>query len=439
MSGDFSRLRPVRPPAPEQPTQPTACHSLLAGASRVVTSGLALVVSYDEPVPAYLDHAATTPMSAAALAAMTAELAEVGNPSSLHAAGRRARKVVEQAREQIAYALGAQPVDVIFTSGGTEADNLAVLGLYRARRAADSARSHVIASAIEHHAVMDPVQALADREGATVHWLHVNRCGQVDLEHLAQLLQLHAERIALVAVMSANNEIGTRQPIAEVVAACKPYAIPVHCDAVQSVAWEPFNFRDSGLATAAITAHKVGGPHGIGALLLARGVAIEPVTFGGGQEAKLRSGTLDAPATAAFAVALTETVSTQTARGARVRSLREQLVAAVRESAPEAVLNGCDDCLPSVAHFSFPGCEGDALLMLLDAAGVQCSTGSACTAGIPEPSHVLLAMGRDRVTARGSLRFSLGATSTAADVDALRTALPAAVARARQAGQALAR
>lgn len=391
------------------------------------------------PVPAYLDHAATTPMSPTALAAMTGELAEVGNPSSLHAAGRRARKVVEQARENIAHSLGAQPVDVIFTSGGTEADNLAVLGLYRARRAADPARTHVVASAIEHHAVLDPVQALADREGATVHWLEVNRCGQVEIAHLTSLLAEFGEQIAFVAVMSANNEVGTRQPIADVVAACAPLGIPVHCDAVQSVAWEPFDFRSSGLATAAITAHKVGGPHGIGALLLARGVEIEPITFGGGQEAKLRSGTLDAPAAASFAAALSETVAQQQARSARVRALREQLVAAVRESAPDAVLNGCDDCLPSVAHFSFPGCEGDALLMLLDAAGVQCSTGSACTAGVPEPSHVMLAMGRDRSTARGSLRFSLGATSTAADIDALREALPAAVERAKQAGQALVR
>jgi len=391
------------------------------------------------PVPAYLDHAATTPMSPAALAVMTTELAAVGNPSSLHAAGRRARKVVEQAREQIAHALGAQPVDVIFTSGGTEADNLAVLGLYRARRSSNPARTHVIASAIEHHAVLDPVQALADREGATVHWLGVNRCGQVDRDHLAALLAEHGEHIALVAVMSANNEVGTRQPVAEVVAACTPLGIPVHCDAVQSVAWEPFDFRASGLATAAVTAHKVGGPHGIGALLLARGVEIEPITFGGGQEAKLRSGTLDAPAAAAFATALTETVAAQPERAARVRALREQLVAAVRECAPEAVLNGCDDCLPSVAHFSFPECEGDALLMLLDAAGIECSTGSACTAGVPEPSHVMLAMGRNRATARGSLRFSLGNSSTFADIAALRDALPGAVARARQAGQVLAR
>ena len=378
-------------------------------------------------------------MSPAALAAMTAELAEVGNPSSLHAAGRRARKVVEQAREQIAHALGAQPADVIFTSGGTEADNLAVLGLYRARRAADPARTHVVASAVEHHAVLDPVQALADREGATVHWLAVNRCGQVDLDHLHALLRDHGRNIALAAVMSANNEVGTRQPVADVVAACASLGIPVHSDAVQSVAWEPFNFRASALATAAVTAHKVGGPHGIGALLIARGVALEPISFGGGQEAKLRSGTLDAPAAAAFATALAETVAQQPERAARVRDLRAQLVAAVLECAPDAVLNGCDDCLPSVAHFSFPGCEGDALLMLLDAAGVHCSTGSACTAGVPEPSHVMLAMGRDRATARGSLRFSLGATSTSADIDALREVLPAVVARARQAGQALAR
>lgn len=390
-------------------------------------------------MPAYLDHAATTPMSEVAIAAMTAELAVVGNPSSLHAAGRRARKVVEQSRELVAQALGAQPADVIFTGGGTEADNLAVLGLFRARRAANPDRIRVLASAVEHHAVLDPVQALAINEGAIVEWLPVDADGCLDVGALAALLADHADSIAFVAIMTANNEIGTRQPMAEVVRVCAAYDIPVHSDAVQSVAWDAWDFAASGLATAAVSAHKVGGPHGVGALLVSRTTTIAPVLFGGGQERGVRSGTLDAPGIAAFAAALTDTVASLDSRSQRVRALREELIAVVHEVDDTAVLNGSADCLPSIAHFSFPGCEGDALLMLLDAAGVECSTGSACTAGVPEPSHVLLAMGASPATARASLRFSLGATSTQADIAALADALPGVLARARRAGQMVAR
>lgn len=374
-------------------------------------------------------------MASAAVTVMTAELTQVGNPSSLHAAGRRARKVVEQAREHIAQALGARPADVVFTGGGTEADNLAVLGIYRARRAANPQRTMVVASAIEHHAVLDPVQALVEREGAVVHWLAVDESGRVRLNELDRVLAEHGPNIALVTVMAANNEVGTRQPIEDVVQRCEPYGIPVHCDAVQSIAWDDFDFGASGLATAAISAHKVGGPHGVGALLMARDVQVDPVLFGGGQERNLRSGTLDAPGVAAFAAALANAVADRESNRRRVSLLREQLVAAVRDIDATAILNGGSDGLPSIAHFSFPGCEGDALLMLLDAAGVQCSTGSACTAGVPEPSHVLLAMGASRAVAKSSLRFSLGFTSTTDDIAALQEALPAVLDRARRAGQ----
>ena len=374
-------------------------------------------------------------MLPSAIEVMTAELAQVGNPSSLHSAGRRARKVVEQAREQVAAALGARPADVVFTGGGTEADNLAVLGLYRARRSADPARTVVLASAVEHHAVLDPVQALADSESATVFWLPVDPQGRIRLDALQQLLDEHSSRIALVTVMAANNEVGSRQPIAEVTALCSAHDIPVHSDAVQAVAWDDFDFAASGLATAAVSAHKVGGPHGVGALLVSRDTTVAPVLFGGGQERNVRSGTLDAPAVAAFAAALTDAVVQRADNRARVARLRDDLVQAVVAVDPTAVLNGSTDGLPSIAHFSFPGCEGDALLMLLDAAGVQCSTGSACTAGVPEPSHVLLAMGASRALAKSSLRFSLGVTSTHADVDALAQALPGVLERARRAGQ----
>lgn len=388
-------------------------------------------------VSVYLDHAATTPVLPAAAEALAAELARGGNPSSLHAAGRAARRTVEEARERLAAALGARPSEVVLTSGGTEADNLAVKGLFWARRAADPARRRVLVSAVEHHAVLDPASWLAEHAGADVVRLPVDGDGVVDVRALERELAAHAGEVALVSVMWANNEVGALQPVDDVVAAARRHGVPVHADAVQALGQVPVDFAASGLDAMTVTGHKVGGPVGVGALLARRGLDLTPVLHGGGQERGVRSGTLSAPLAAAFAVAAEAAVAGRVELAARVGALRDRLVAGILDAVPGAVLRGPADTarrLPANAHLTFAGCEGDSLLYLLDSAGVEVSTGSACQAGVPQPSHVLLAMGLDEHEARGALRFSFGHTSTGADVEAALAVLPAAVERARAAG-----
>ena len=383
--------------------------------------------------PVYLDHAATTPMRLEAIAAMTEELACLGNPSSLHAAGRRARRVVEESREQLAEVFGARPSEIVFTSGGTEADNLAVKGLYWARH--EGERRRVLTTSVEHHAVLDSVRWLEDTQGAEAVWLAVDPDGGVRPAALRAAISQASGQVAMVSVMWANNEVGTVQPVSELAAVAHEYGVPFHTDAVQAAAQLPVDFAASGADALTVTAHKLGGPVGVGALILARGVGPVPVLHGGGQERDIRSGTLDTPAIRAFAVAAA-VCAKQRADEAGLAELRDDLVRQVLAVVPDAVLNGPPPGpgrLPGNAHFSFPGCEGDALLMLLDANGIACSTGSACTAGVAEPSHVLLAMGADDSRARGSLRFSLGHTSTQHDVDALAAVIGEVVDRARRA------
>ncbi|MFD4944258.1 cysteine desulfurase family protein [Streptomyces sp. NPDC058409] len=386
---------------------------------------------------AYLDHAATTPMLPEAIAAMTAQLAVTGNASSLHAAGRRARRTVEESRETLADALGARPSEVVFTSGGTEADNLAVKGLYWARRAADPHRTRVLASPVEHHAVLDAVDWLAEHEGANVEYLPVDPYGRVHPDALREAILRNPDDVALVTVMWANNEIGTIMPVRELTDVAREFDVPMHADAVQAFGQLEVDFARSGLAAMTVSAHKIGGPFGIGALLLGREYTPVPVLHGGGQERHVRSGTLDVPAIAAFAVAGRLAADGREEFAHEIGGLRDDLVAAVLAAAPDAVLGG-DPApggrLPANAHFTFPGCEGDSLLLLLDAQGIECSTGSACTAGIAQPSHVLLATGTDPDLARGTLRFSLGHTSTKQDIDEVARAIGPAVERARTAG-----
>lgn len=384
---------------------------------------------------AYLDHAATTPMLPEAVEAMTAQLTVTGNASALHAAGRRARRAVEEAREMLAEALGARPSEVVFTAGGTEADNLAVKGLYWSRRGADPARTRVLASPVEHHAVLDAVDWLGEHEGATVEFLPVDAYGRVHPEALREAIERNPDDVALATVMWANNEIGTVMPVAELSAVAREFGIPLHADAVQAVGQLEVDFAASGLAAMTVSGHKIGGPYGIGALLLGREYTPVPVLHGGGQERHVRSGTLDAPAIAGFAVAGRLAAERRADFAREIGSLRDDLVRAVRTALPDAILGGDPDGrLPANAHFTFPGCEGDSLLLLLDAQGIECSTGSACTAGVAQPSHVLLATGTDPDLARGTLRFSLGHTSTKADVDAVAEAIGPAVERARTAG-----
>ena len=386
---------------------------------------------------AYLDHAASTPMLPEAIGAVAAAMAVPGNASSLHTAGRRARRTVEESREIIAAALGARPSELLFTGGGTESDNLAVKGLYWARRSADPRRTRVLASAVEHHAVLDAVEWLVAHEGAQVTWLPVDDLGRV---HPAVLEEAMGDDVALVTVMWANNEVGTVQPVVALAEVAHAYGVPFHTDAVQAVGQLPVDFAASGVDALTITGHKFGGPLGVGALLLGRDVAVTPLLHGGGQERDVRSGTFDTPALVGLAVATTLATERQPIVARNLAALRDDLVGRVLAAIPDAVYNGDRvDRLPGNAHFSFPGCEGDSLLLLLDARGIECSTGSACSSGVAQPSHVLLAMGADADTARGSLRFSLGHTSTQDDVDAVAAAIGPVVERARGARLAAAK
>lgn len=378
-------------------------------------------------------------MVPAAIEAVSAQFGRVGNPSSLHAAGRAARRVVEEAREHIATTYRAAPIEVVFTSGGTESDNLAVKGLYWARHAADQRRRRVIVSSVEHHAVLDAAQWLARRQGAEVCLLPVDAHCVVDPEALREVLAADPDSVAVVSVMWANNEVGAIQPIAELAEIAHAYGVPFHTDAVQAAGLLPIDFADSGADALTISGHKLGAPVGTGALLLSRTAAPEPVLHGGGQERDVRSGTLAVAGAAGLAAAVDYAATERGTSVPRLVELRDALIAGVRREVPDVVLSAARaDRLASIAHLAFPGCESDALLMLLDAEGVQCSTGSACTAGVARASHVLEAMGVVPGLARGALRFSLGHTSTVDDVAALIAAIGPAVACARRTGAQLA-
>jgi len=380
----------------------------------------------------YLDHAATTPMRPEAIAAVTAAMAELGNPSSLHGSGRCARRRVEESRERLAAAVGARPSEVIFTSGGTESDNLAVKGMFWARRDADPRRRRILASTVEHHAVLDVVDWLAAHEGAEITRLEVDATGRVAPDTLRDAID---DDVALVTVMWANNEVGTLQPVPDLAKIAHEHGVPFHTDAVQAVGAVPVDFAASGVDALTLTGHKVGGPYGAGALLLRRDAAVVPLLHGGGQERDIRSGTLDVSGIVGLATAVEAATTEQPDAAPRLAALRDRLVDGVRRVVPEVLVNGHPtECLPGVAHLSFPGCAGDSLLMLLDARGVECSTGSACSAGVAQPSHVLIAMRAGTAAARSSLRFSLGHTSTADDVDAVLDEIGPVVERARRAG-----
>ncbi len=388
----------------------------------------------------YLDHAATTPMLPEVARALAAALGDLGNASSLHASGRRARRTAEESRERLAAAIGARPSEVVFTAGGTESDNLAVKGLYWGRRAEDPQRRRILASAVEHHAVLDTVEWLVAHEGAEVTWLAVDATGLVHPDTLRAALAAFPGGVALVTVMWANNEVGTVQPIGELAAIAREHGVPFHTDAVQAVGQLPVDFLACGADALTITGHKFGGPLGVGVLLLARDAPCMPLLHGGGQERGVHSGTLNVPSIVGLAVAAEAALRGQPARAPNLGALRDDLVRRVCAEVPDAVVNGHPvHRLPGNAHFSFPGCEGDALLMLLDARGIECSTGSACSAGVARASHVLLAMGAAEERARSSLRFTLGHTSTSADVDALVEAIGPVVERARRAGVAMSR
>ncbi len=371
----------------------------------------------------YLDHAATTPMTDAAIAAMTSSLSKIGNPSSLHTQGRATRKDVEDAREVIAKAVGALPSEIIFTGSGTEADNAAIKGLFW-----KSGKKVIVISAVEHHAVLDPARWLVEHEGAELIEIPVTKTGLIDLGFLKELIEKRGKEIALISVMHSNNETGVIQPVAEVVKIAGD--IPVHTDAVQSFTKTPLSYKELGVMSLALSAHKVGGPLGIGVLVLRRAFEIPALLHGGGQEREIRSGTLNAPSIVAFAAA----VESSNYDAARVSALRDRFEAGLRESVPDAYINGVDaPRLPGITNVTFPGTQSDSLLLLMDSEKVSCSTGAACSAGVHRPSHVLLAMGHTEVTAQSSLRFSCGATTTESDIDFALSVLPTVINRGRAA------
>ena len=366
---------------------------------------------------------------------MTELLGKPGNPSSLHASGRKARRLVEESRERVAKALGCGSAEVVFTAGGTEANNIGIKGIAWDQRKKDPRRIRIVTSAIEHHAVMDPFRWLGESEGFEVTWVKPDSFGQITPAALRSALGDDPTDVGLVSIILANNEVGTINDIAALTEVTREFGIRFHTDAVQAPAWLEVNFAELGVCAMSVSGHKVGGPHGVGALVISRDCHVTPLIHGGGQERDVRSGTLDAPAIVAFATALEITSARKTQTVATVSSLRDDLVRRVKEIAPEAIYNGSiTDRLANNAHFVFPGCLGDSLLMLLDAQGVECSVGSACSAGVPQPSHVLLAMGADEDAARSTLRFTLGPNSTKEDVDALINALPSAIERAKRAG-----
>lgn len=365
----------------------------------------------------YLDHAATTPMRQCAIDAWV-EHAGVLNAGSQHAAGRQANAVLADARERIASALGADPVEVVFTGSGTEANNIGVRGLWSA-----SGGGRVVSTPIEHPAVLEVVKSLGQTE-----WLPVGRDGVV-----SDLSALDAPA-AVAAVMWANNEAGAIQPVREAVSRADAAGTPVHVDAVQAVGHIPVHFHELGAATLAASAHKFGGPRGTGILLARRSPAPKPVILGGGQERGIRSGTVDVASAAATAAALEEAVAEMGQERQRIAGLRDAVIAGVKEAVREVIVAKHEPCLPGHAHFMFPGANADALIMLLDAQGIQVSAGSACASGVLRMSHVLEAMGYSEREAMGALRVTVGRTNTSEDVEKFLAAIPEVVERARAAG-----
>ena len=379
-----------------------------------------------------MDHAATTPMLPEAIEALNQQMSNFGNASSLHATGRAARKKVEEARESIARSVGCAPSEVVFTGSGTESNNLAIKGFFWSAVSQDPNRNVIVVSAFEHHATLEPVEWLEDHEGAIVRHIPISPDGIIDLDALTTIIDSERERIAVICVMHSNNEIGTIQPIKEVVALAG--TIPVHCDAVQSFGKVAFDFDELGLYSATISAHKLGGPLGIAALILRHGIDITPILHGGGQERDIRSGTLNAPAIVAFGIAAQLSIEEREENYHVISRLRALLATVVTEVVPDAVINGNSAyMLPGILSVTFPGTEGDSLLVMLDNEGISTSTGSACSAGVQRTSHVLLALGLSEAVARGTLRFSLGRTTTESDVIRVGEVIADIVKRARAA------
>jgi cysteine desulfurase len=381
-------------------------------------------------VPIYFDHAATTTMVEPAIAALTDAIKKLGNASSLHSAGRSVRKDLEQAREQIAQAIDCAPSEVIFTATGTEANNLAIKGLYWL--GVKKNKKVIITSTFEHHAVADPITWLAEHEGAQVVPIDVDRNGFIDLKQLATQVEEHKNNIALISIMHANNEVGTIQDINQVVKIAGD--IPVHSDCVQSFGKVELSFKKLGVTAATISAHKIGGPLGVAALILRKGLDIEPVLHGGGQERDLRSGTFNAPGIISFAAAAANAVDNRKERELKIRELKSELIQTIKKNISDAWVNGDQEkSLPGIVSITFPKTDSEGLLLLLDSEGIACSTGSACSAGVQRPSHVLMAMGLTEDETTSTLRFSLSYSNTINEIAKLGSVIATVVARSKAA------
>ncbi|MGI9171478.1 MAG: cysteine desulfurase family protein [Candidatus Nanopelagicus sp.] len=381
-------------------------------------------------MPIYFDHAATTPISEVALSALNNQIKKLGNASSLHSAGRSVRKDLESAREDIAKAIDCTASEVIFTATGTEANNLAIKGLFW--KAAKSNRNVIITSTFEHHAVMDPIAWLAEHENAEVVSINVDRNGFILMDDLAQAIKDHQGKVAFISIMHSNNEVGTIQDIAKIVKIAGD--IPVHADCVQSFGKVSLSFKDLGLTAATISAHKIGGPLGVAALILKRGLDIEPILHGGGQERDIRSGTFNAPSIVSFAAAAKESIAAIADRDKKVRALKSELIQTVKKNVSDAWVNGDQtNSLPGITSITFPKTDSEGLLLLLDSEGIACSTGSACSAGVQRPSHVLLAMGLTEDETTSTLRFSVSHTNTITEIAKLGSVIASVVARSRAA------
>ncbi len=379
---------------------------------------------------AYFDHAATTPMVEPAITALNNQLKKLGNASSLHSAGRSVRKDLEQGREEIALAIDCAPSEVIFTASGTEANNLAIKGLFW--KGAKDNKKVIITSTFEHHAVMDPIIWLAEHEGAQIVGIKVDRKGFIDLTELKEAVEKHKGKVALISIMHSNNEVGTIEDIAQIVKIAGD--IPVHSDCVQSFGKVDLSFKKLGVTAATVSAHKVGGPLGVAALILKRGLDIEPILHGGGQERDIRSGTFNAPGIVAFAAAATDAVANKKERDIKIRQLKQELINTIKKNVSDIWLNGDqENCLPGIVSITFPKTDSEGLLLLLDAEGIACSTGSACSAGVQRPSHVLLAMGLTEDETTSTLRFSLSYTNTVNEIAALGAVISTVVTKSRAA------
>jgi cysteine desulfurase len=374
----------------------------------------------------YFDHAATTPISPRVLEELSKEAGLTGNPSSLHSFGRQMRDRVESAREEIAVNLGAKSSEVIFTGSGTEANNTAIKGLFWKR----APRKIIVSTEIEHHAVLDPIHWLVQHEGAIHRHLRVDRQGRPEIGHLKEIIESEGDGIALISLIHTNNELGTVIELSEITSVLGE--IPLHLDAVQSLGKVDFNFQASGAISAALSAHKVGGPLGVGALLLRHGFDLTPLLHGGGQERDIRSGTLNAPGIIAFAVAIREMSENFTSRAEKVQRLRERMIEVINEKVPDATINGRGDA-PEILNVTFPGTDNEASLLLFDSEGIATSTGSACSQGVAETSHVLLGIGLSERHARSSLRFSLSHRNELEEVEYFGDVVAGVISKARAA------